>query len=175
MNRIIQAAAFAANKHRDQRRKDALAAPYINHPLALAHLLANEVSGIESDDVIIAALLHDTLEDTDTTPDEILDAFGSRVRDIVLEVTDDKSLAKLERKRLQIEHAAALSYEARLVKLADRICNVRDVVVSQPLGWEPARVIDYFDWSKAVVDRLRGTHLELERLFDKAYALRPQI
>jgi len=126
---LIRAAAFAAHKHRDQRRKDAASSPYINHPLALADVLANE-GGIEDVDVLCAALLHDTIEDTETTAEELQRKFGSKITSIVLEVTDDKSLPKVERKRLQVEHARHASHEARLVKLADKICNLRDILAS---------------------------------------------
>ena len=168
---ILKALEFAAFKHRDQRRKDEVT-PYINHPIALASVLARE-GGIQDEVVLAAALLHDTLEDTQTTPDELRGAFGDRIADIVEEVTDDKSLLKAERKRLQIEDAAALSREAKLVKLADKICNVRDVADQPPAKWDLARRREYFDWAKAVVDRLRGTHPELEKRFDEAYVRKP--
>jgi guanosine-3',5'-bis(diphosphate) 3'-pyrophosphohydrolase len=113
---ILRAAAFAADKHRNQRRKDADASPYINHPIALANVLAQ--AGIDDTAVLAAALLHDTIEDTDTTTEELLDAFGAQIAGIVCEVTDDKSLPKAERKRLQIEHAPHLSVPAKLVKLS---------------------------------------------------------
>ena len=169
---ILRAATFAAQRHRDGRRKDKDASPYINHPLALADLLADECG--ERDPVIlIAALLHDTVEDTKTTLAEIKQAFGQAVAGIVGEVTDDKSLPKAERKRLQIQHAAQLSAPAKLVKLADKICNLRDLDSSPPVGWSLERRREYFDWAKQVVDRLRGTHAHLEQLFDAAYAKRP--
>src|SRR2546421_10249231 len=120
---ILRAAAFAAERHRNQRRKDEEASPYINHPLALACLLAYE--GQECDPtVLMAALLHETVEDTGTTFEELDQVFGREVGTIVREVTDDKSLPKAERKRLQIEHAASASGAAKLVKLADKICNL---------------------------------------------------
>ncbi|MBI1965062.1 MAG: bifunctional (p)ppGpp synthetase/guanosine-3',5'-bis(diphosphate) 3'-pyrophosphohydrolase [Betaproteobacteria bacterium] len=169
---ILKALEFAALKHRDQRRKDALASPYINHPIALASVLARE-GGITEPAVLAAALLHDTLEDTQTTPDELRGAFGEAIARIVEEVTDDKRLPKAERKRLQIENAAAISREAKLVKLADKICNVRDVADHPPAKWDLARRREYFEWAKAVVDRLRGAHPDLERRFDEAYAVKP--
>lgn len=172
MKRIFTALAFAANKHRDQRRKDVSASPYINHPIALADMLVNE-GGIEEEDVIVAAILHDTVEDTETTAAELERCFGARIRDIVLEVTDDKSLPKADRKRLQIEHAPHLSREARLVKLADKTCNLRDVADNPPAGWSLARRQAYFDWAQAVVAGVRGVHPVLEACFDAAYARRP--
>lgn len=166
---LIRAAAFAAHKHRDQRRKDAAASPYINHPLALADVLANE-GGIEDVDVLCAALLHDTIEDTETTAEELQREFGSKITGIVLEVTDDKSLPKAERKRLQIEHARHASHEARLVKLADKVCNLRDILASPPAEWKPERKQQYFDWARQVVDQVRGTSDVLEAAFDREYA-----
>ena len=168
---ILKALEFASVKHRDQRRKDANASPYINHPIALASVLTRE--GVLEEVVLAAAILHDTLEDTQTTPAELREHFGERIAGIVEEVTDDQRLLKAERKRLQIEHAAAISREAKLVKLADKICNVRDVADHPPARWDLARRREYFDWAKAVVDRMRGVHPELERRFDEAYALKP--
>ncbi len=169
---VLKALAFAAHKHRDQRRKDEEASPYINHPISLATLLWHE-GGITDPMVIAAALLHDTVEDTDTRIDELRAEFGDEIADVVLEVTDDKRLTKAERKHLQIEHAAGLSRAAKLVKLADKICNLRDVAASPPRGWPIERRREYFDWAKQVVDRMRGTHERLEELFDRAYAARP--
>ena len=170
---VIRAAAFAAHKHRDQRRKDENASPYINHPIALADVLANE-AGIDDPEVIAGALLHDTIEDTETTAEELRRNFGEEIVRIVLDVTDDKSLPKAERKRRQIEHAMRACHKARLVKLADKICNLRDIVNTPPADWPLDRRQEYFDWAKAVVDRMRGTHAELERLFDEAYGRRPR-
>ncbi len=169
---FLRALAFAADKHRDQRRKDAAASPYINHPIALANVLVGE-GGVTDPDVLAAALLHDTVEDTQTTPAELAAAFGPAIAGIVAEVTDDKSLPKAERKRLQIEHAVAMSRQAKLVKLADKICNLRDMAVHPPAKWDLARRREYFEWAKAVIDGLRGVHPRLEALFDAAYARRP--
>jgi GTP diphosphokinase / guanosine-3',5'-bis(diphosphate) 3'-diphosphatase len=168
---ILQATAFAADKHRNQRRKDAEGSPYINHPVGLANLLAQ--AGIGEPTVLAAALLHDTIEDTDATPEELIATFGGEIAAIVLEVTDDKSLPKAERKRLQIEHAAHLSTAAKLVKLADKICNLRDVSDSPPKDWSLERKREYFDWAREVVAGLRGAHARLEQLFDVEYARRP--
>ena len=169
---ILRALAFAAHKHRDQRRKDPQASPYINHPIALANVLRNE-GGVEDAVVICAALLHDTVEDTETAPEELEREFGLRIRDIVLEVTDDTRLPKVERKRLQIVHAPGLSDAAKLVKLADKICNLRDIAANPPPDWDLARRQQYFDWAKQVVDGLRGVHPWLEQIFDAAYIARP--
>ena len=169
---IVQALEFAAHKHRDQRRKDAQASPYINHPIALANVLVRE-GGVDEPAVLAAALLHDTVEDTQTTPAELRETFGEKIAGIVLEVTDNKNLLKADRKRLQIEHAAHISREAKLVKLADKICNVRDVANHPPAKWDLVRRREYFEWAKAVVDQLRGVHPGLEKKFDEAYALKP--
>jgi len=168
---LLKALAFAAHKHRDQRRKDHEASPYVNHPIALADVLVNE-GGVSDVEVLCAALLHDTVEDTATTPEELVDTFGARVARIVAEVTDDKALNKADRKRLQVENAAHLSPEAKLVKLADKICNLRDVAERPPAGWDLARRREYFDWAKRVVDGLRGSHPRLEAAFDVAYGMR---
>ena len=134
IHRILEALQFAAQKHRDQRRKDIEASPYINHPIALANVLWRE-AGVHEADVICAALLHDTVEDTNTTREELIERFGKKIAALVMEVTDDKTLRKPERKRLQIEHAAHISRKAKLVKLADKISNLRDVAASAPKGW----------------------------------------
>ena len=170
---LLKALAFAAGKHRDQRRKDAEASPYINHPIALADVLVNE-GGVTDVEVLCAALLHDTVEDTATTHEELLEAFGSRIARIVAEVTDDKALSKAERKRLQVEHAVHLSPEAKLVKLADKICNLRDVALHPPANWDLARRREYFDWARSVVDRLGAVHPKLQGAFDGAYAQMPE-
>lgn len=169
---IIRAAAFAAHKHRNQRRKDADASPYINHPLGLARVLSEE-GGITDAETICAALLHDTIEDTDTSREELEREFGSEITGIVLEVTDDKSLPKAERKKAQVAHAAHISDKAKRVKLADKICNLRDVALTPPTDWALERRQEYFDWAKSVVDNLRGTDAKLESLFDSTYQLRP--
>ena len=169
---LIAALAFAADKHRNQRRKDIEASPYINHPIMLAKILSVE-GGIDDGPVLCAALLHDTIEDTETTYDELLARFGREIADVVREVTDDKSLPKAERKQLQVEHAPHASRAAKLVKLADKIANLRDVADNPPSQWPLERRREYFDWAKRVVDGLRGAHPRLEAAFDAAYALRP--
>ena len=172
LSTILKALDFAAKKHRDQRRKDSNATPYINHPIELAELLVNE-AGINNPDVIIAAILHDTVEDTETTVEELQEVFGNEIAEVVAEVTDDKSLPKAERKRLQVENAAASSHNARLVKLADKICNLRDMTKNSPVDWSEQRKRQYFDWAKSVIDQIRGTHPHLEELFDQEYMKKP--
>ncbi len=165
---LLAAAAFAADRHRDQRRKDQVASPYINHPLALACVLANE-GGVEDVVVLCAALLHDTLEDTATHFDELQQRFGQEVAAVVAEVSDDRSLSATERKQAQVAHAASISKRAKLVKLADKICNLRDLIYAPPASWDNARKLAYFDWSAQVVAGLRGVNPVLEGLFDETY------
>lgn len=165
---ILRAAAFAADKHRLQRRKDADASPYINHPLGLADILARE-GGVEDAAVIAAALLHDTVEDTETTLEELEACFGRRVAGIVAEVTDDKSLPKEERKRLQVAKSEAKSHGAKLVKLADKISNLRDILAAPPADWADERKREYFEWAASVVEGLRGANPQLETVFDEVY------
>lgn len=170
---LMKAVDFAARKHKDQRRKDSAASPYVNHPIALANVLVME-GGVTDVEILCGALLHDTIEDTDATVDELIDEFGDAIADIVQEVSDDKTLAKAVRKRAQIEHAPRLSYQARAVKLADKICNLRDVVECPPPDWPLERCQAYFDWAKEVIDGLRGDHPSLEAIFDQLYERRPE-
>ena len=169
---IITALEFASKKHKDQRRKDAEASPYINHPIALAKVLCVE-GEITDYKVICGALLHDTIEDTETTEAEIITLFGKSITKIVLEVSDDKSLPKAERKLQQIEHARHASKRAKLVKLADKISNLRDIINSPPADWSVQRKQDYFDWAKEVVDQVRDVSKMLGKAFDDVYACRP--
>ncbi|XP_043210293.1 guanosine-3',5'-bis(diphosphate) 3'-pyrophosphohydrolase MESH1-like [Amphibalanus amphitrite] len=165
---LLRAANFAAIKHKDQRRKDPDKTPYINHPIGVAYILMDE-GDVTDIDVLQAAILHDTVEDTDTTLDEIQDVFGEKVRSIVAEVTDDKSLPKAERKRLQVEHAASRSHQAKLVKLADKLYNLRDLCRTTPEGWDEQRVAEYFQWAARVVRGLRGTNRPLEERLERLF------
>jgi guanosine-3',5'-bis(diphosphate) 3'-pyrophosphohydrolase len=167
--RLLEAASFAADRHRKQKRKGVGGLPYITHPLAVASVLAG-TGGVTDVTVLVAALLHDTVEDTETTPEEFETEFGSEVRRLVAEVSDDKSLEKAERKRLQIVHAASASDAAKQLKLADKICNVRDVTVDPPADWSLKRRREYLDWAVAVVDGCRGVNADLERHFDELVA-----
>lgn len=179
--RVIDAIAFAAHAHRNQRRKDEGETPYINHPLALVRILAIE-AGIKDTDVLCAAALHDYLEDCcgqtglsslDEGRSLVRDRFGETVLAYVEAVTDDKTLPKAERKRLQVEHAAHMPHGARLVKLADKIANLRDIVATPPADWDVVRRQEYFDWAASVVAGLRGVDYRLEALFNAIYAQRP--
>ena len=170
---FIKAVDFAAAKHRTQRRKDKEASPYINHPIALANLLANE-GGVHDVDVLCAAVLHDTIEDTQTTQAELTNLFGPGIAAIVVEVTDDKALPKDVRKQKQVEHAPHISRSAQLVKLADKTCNLRDLLRAPPAGWDATRQAEYFLWAARVIDGVRGVHPGLEALFDATFAQRPR-
>ncbi|MGK7890628.1 MAG: HD domain-containing protein [Leptolyngbyaceae cyanobacterium] len=165
---ILKALDFAARKHRNQRRKGDNAAPYINHPIDLVTLLWQK-GGVRDEVVIAAALLHDTVEDTDTSFEELDIEFGADVCQVVAEVTDDKALPKAQRKQSQIDHAPHLSDRARLVKLADKIANLRDILTAPPANWSDERKLEYVEWSKRVIDPIRGSHPDLEALFDQIY------
>lgn len=162
---LLEAIRFAAEKHRNQRRKDSERSPYINHPIEVAHLLW-EIGGVRDVEVLLAAVLHDTVEDTETRPEEISERFGKQVLSFVMEVTDDKSLPKGERKRLQIVNAPHKSYGAKLIKLADKACNVRNLVTMPPKNWSMKRRQEYLLWGEKVVAGLRGTNAALEEYYD---------
>lgn len=164
---LLTALKLSADKHRNQRRKDLESTPYINHPIDVADMLWR-IGGVRDTNLIVAALLHDIIEDTKTRPDEIEVLLGETVLSIVLEVTDDKRLSKQERKRLQIEHAPHLSEAAKQVKLADKICNVRDIAGSPPKDWDIGRRRDYLDWTEKVVEGLRGCNPLLEACYNEA-------
>jgi len=166
---LLTAINFSADRHRPQRRKDTLKSPYINHPIEVAELLWR-VGGIRDQAVLLAAVLHDTIEDTETTPEEIGSIFGEEVMGIVLECTDDKALPYLDRKRLQIETAPHKSEKAKLVKLADKICNIHDLNQSPPRWWPKIQKQEYLLWSEKVVAGLRGVNQELEALYDQELA-----
>lgn len=161
---LLQALSFAAHKHRDQRRKGVNAVPYINHPIEVAELLLR-VGKIQDPEVLAAAVLHDTLEDTETTVQELEQTFGQQVCHYVEEVSDDKTLSKETRKSLQIEHAAHLSPGAKLIKLADKISNVRDIAQNPPANWSLQRRWEYLEWAEQVVAGVTGTNAELEQYF----------
>ncbi|MEK7723062.1 MAG: HD domain-containing protein [Acidobacteriota bacterium] len=164
LTKLLQATSFSAKKHRYQKRKGNDAEPYINHPLEVANLIAS-IGKIEDYEILMAAILHDTVEDTETTAEELTELFGENVCSMVLEVTDDKSLPKERRKELQIEHAPHLSVGAKHVKLADKISNVSDVL-NNPPDWTDERKTEYIAWAGKVVDGLRGTNKDLEDYFD---------
>ena len=162
---ILKALRFSAEKHKDQRRKGANASPYINHPIEVTEILWR-LGEVRDTNLLLAAILHDTIEDTDTTADEIKAEFGEEVLSIVLEVTDDKSLPKQRRKQLQVENAPHKSPKAKLLKLADKISNVREIVSSPPKDWSLERKQEYLLWTEKVVAGLRGVNEKLESHYD---------
>ncbi len=164
IHKLLHSLNFAAMKHNDQRRKDKDKSPYVNHLIGVAEIL----SRFGENDIIIlqAAVLHDILEDTQTTGEELESAFGKEITGIVQEVSDDKSVEKEERKRLQVEHAPFISKKAKLIKLADKIMNVTDVGQNPPADWDTNRREKYFDWADSVVLGLRGHNREMENLYD---------
>jgi guanosine-3',5'-bis(diphosphate) 3'-pyrophosphohydrolase len=163
---LMRALAFATARHSGQTRKGHAEEPYIDHPVAVAHLLL-EVGGVRDPELLAAALLHDTVEDTDATLEELESIFGPTVRSFVAEVTDDKTLPKETRKELQVEHAPHLSDAARMIKLCDKICNVRDVSRRPPVGWSDQRRREYLDWTERVIAGCRGSSPDLEELYDR--------
>lgn len=174
----IEALSFAATKHTTQRRKDINKTPYIEHPIEVA-LILRQV-GINDANCIAAAFLHDTVEDTDATADEIQQKFGSEVARMVLEVSDDKTLSKDDRKRLQVTHAAYISHGAKLIKMADKLSNFRSSIRAPPQGWSNARITGYFVWGLAVVDGCKildghfvESYAKLNALFDEFRKLVP--
>ena len=163
---LLQAVSFAAYKHRDQRRKDKEASPYINHPIEVAKVLAT-MGGVTDLSTLVAAVLHDTVEDTNTTFSELEKNFGKDVGLLVEEMTDDKGLPKDERKRLQIMHARRLSERAKQIKIGDKICNILDITNSPPANWPLERKEEYLEWAEKVVEGCRGSNANLENYFDE--------
>lgn len=166
--RIHAAARFAAERHADQRRKDPRRQPYINHLIEVAYLLASAVGETDAN-LVIAGYLHDSIEDVGVTHDELVGHFGADVATLVSEVTDDKSLSREERKRLQIEHAATISRRGQWLKMADKISNVRSMVETPPAEWTPERRLDYIMWAGRVVAAMPEPHPYLQREFGLVY------
>ena len=163
MNLVLKATQFAALKHRNQRRKDGKT-PYIIHPISVAMILA-EIGGIDDPEILSAALLHDTIEDTDTSAQELDKEFGSRIRIIVEELTDNNQLTISQRKQLQIDNAPHLSKDATLVKIADKISNVSDVIKTPPPKWDQKRCNEYVDRAEAVINNCQKVNQDLENHF----------
>ena len=166
---LMRAVDYAARQHTAQRRKGERAEPYVNHLTEVAALLADATAGADPV-LVMAGLLHDTLEDTDTTFEDLEQRFGSDVASLVAEVTDDKSLPKEQRKRLQVEKTPHKSVRARLLKLADKTSNLRSLVDSPPRGWSAERLGDYVMWAEAVALSCRGLNPRLDEAFAAAYA-----
>ena len=171
---ITRAAHFAAQRHTHQRRKGELAEPYINHLTDVAVRLAEATHGNDPE-LIAAGLLHDTIEDQGVTHAELAQHFGTDVANLVSEVTDDKSLPKAERKRMQVVHASHASVRARMLKLSDKCSNLQSILVSPPPDWSTQRRLEYFDWARDVVAGCRGVNARLESEFDAHYARRDEL
>jgi guanosine-3',5'-bis(diphosphate) 3'-pyrophosphohydrolase len=166
---LLRALHFAADRHQEQRRKGSTKMPYINHLIGVALLLA-ETGGVTDETLLLGGVLHDTVEDTKTTFEELEAAFGKPVADLVREVTDDKKLSKEQRKELQVQHAATASPLAKQLKIADKISNLRDVLHHPPEGWSDERRREYFEWAARVVANCRGYNPGLEAAFDALLA-----
>ncbi len=166
---VMHAADYAARQHIAQRRKGERAEPYINHLTEVAALLAEATDGTDPV-LLMGGLLHDTLEDTDATYEDLVQRFGPEVAALVAEVTDDKSLRKEERKRLQVEKTAGKSRRAKLLKIADKTSNLHSLLASPPKGWTEERLRDYVVWAADVVRSCRGLNQKLEDAFDAAHA-----
>lgn len=165
---ISRALDFAARKHVSQRRKGVAQEPYINHLAEVALLLAEATDGKDTA-LVIAGLLHDCIEDQEVKYEELVELFGKDVADLVQDVTDDKSLPKAERKRLQVDHSPHKSDRAKMLKIADKTANLRALAVSPPSNWDQARKREYFEWAKNVVAGCRDVNAFLEAQFDEAY------
>ncbi len=170
---FLGALKFASEKHLHLKRKDVEKTPYIHHPIRVAELICR-VGGVNDPILLSAALLHDVIEDTGTKPEEIADKFGEEVANIVQEVTDDKTIKKEKRKELQILHAPNLSRKAKIIKLADKICNVKDIGSHPPADWDLEERMRYLEWSQNVVAGLRGINQPMEDYFDQTLAAATQ-
>ena len=171
-NLIFRSLNFAAERHRHQLRKGATKVPYINHPIKVVTVLTEFLE--ENHELLSAAALHDVVEDTAKGKEEInmlsesiKEQFGAEVLKLVLEVSDDKSLPYQERKRLQVENTPFLSNEAKKIKIADKICNINDMINDPPIDWATERKIKYLEWAKKVIDGARGVNSSMEAYFDK--------
>jgi (p)ppGpp synthase/HD superfamily hydrolase len=169
VRRILEAARFAGEKHAGQKRKGLAKEPYINHLIEVAELIAASSETLDTN-LVMAGLLHDTIEDTDATAQELQERFGSDVTGLVLEATDDKSLPKETRKALQIENAPHKSPRAQTLKLADKISNLRSILASPPAEWSPERRRQYGEWARQVVSRFTLPNSFLRAEFDSTYA-----
>lgn len=165
MKEVIDAILFAATCHAGQFRKDGVT-PYINHPIEVMHLLTF-TGNINDEEILIAAVLHDVIEDTDTSAEEIAERFGQNVANIVLELTDDISLSKEERKQQQLLTCKGLSPAAKLIRISDKICNVYDILYAPPGDWDLQRRKEYLAWANSVVSKINGTNEGLEKHFEE--------
>ena len=165
---IIRAAYFAGEKHRNQRRGDVESTPYINHPLELAVILTEEAK-ISDVNILCAALLHDTIEDTETTHKELIDLFGERIASLVMEVTNDMSLNSQQRRTFEFNVIGGLSHDAKVIKLADKLANIRDVSTMPPVGWTAEKKSEYFDFALSIAELAKEASPMLFNIFIKDY------
>jgi (p)ppGpp synthase/HD superfamily hydrolase len=164
---VLKAADAAARWHVHHRRKGPAEEPYINHLIEVAMLVADATGGSDTN-LVIAALLHDAIEDSEVPKELIAETFGNEVTSIVMEVTDDKSLPKAARKCKQVETAPGKSAKAKVLKLADKTSNLRAIAASPPSDWSVKRRIEYVKWARKVADGLRGVNPKLDEQFDEA-------
>ncbi|MCK5823733.1 MAG: HD domain-containing protein [Bacteroidales bacterium] len=164
MQNIFMAYNYAAQKHKGQVRKGNDKAPYINHPISVVHTLTS-TGNVVDNATIIAGILHDVIEDTNTNPNEIAELFSWEIANIVLEISDKKNISSDKRKAMQIFNASKLTHKAKLIRIADKICNVRDIIDFPPRLWNIQRRINYLLWTKKVLDEIKGTHIDLENLY----------
>lgn len=164
---FLDALNFAALRHRRQRRKGTRGAPYVNHLIEVAHVLSSH--GLQDTHLLCAAILHDAIEDTDVTAEEIRQRFGNRITSIVLEVTDDPTLAKWKQKLTQIETAGQMSEPAQNLRVADKISNLRGILTSPPKNWSIERKIAYYAWAQKVVDECHRADDGLRRTFNTVH------
>jgi (p)ppGpp synthase/HD superfamily hydrolase len=169
VQRILASERFAAEKHAGQKRKGLAAEPYINHLIEVAELIAAS-SDVLDVNLVMAGFLHDTIEDTGVTATELERRFGPDVAALVVEATDDKSLPQEIRKALQVKHAPLKSPRAQILKLADKISNLRSILASPPADWSRERRRRYCEWAKEVVSGFTSPNGVLQAEFDKVYA-----
>ncbi len=168
--KLLEAIEFASEKHKNQFRKNKDKTPYIHHPVQVARTISRHVQNVDND-VLIAAVLHDVLEDTDTSRVELENTFGKKIASIVLEVTDNKNQPKLLRKLLQIKNAKKKSIEAKTIAVADKICNLTDIINDPPVNWNPQRKNMYTDWVEQVVKGMKGANPRLDQLVEEKIRL----
>ena len=168
MKILSEAVFFASIKHKNQRRKDNDSTPYINHPIEVMHVLAS--CAISDPDILAAGLLHDTIEDTQTSAGELEEKFGKKITSIVLECSDDKSLDKIERKQQQILHASTASNEAKQVKLADKYSNLNGLYTNPPTTWSTETIDGYVNWCWVVCSKLYGVNTKLDELLQNLFS-----
>lgn len=158
--RVFAALSFAAQRHRDAPRPGA--DPCLAHPIAVADAIVS-IGGVTDAVVLCAALLHDVVNNTETPPQLLMDRFGREIADVVLDISDDRSLPEVQRRRVQVAYAPNLSGRARLVRLADMLCRLRRLA-AVPRAERAAEVA----WVAQMVAGLGGMNTALETAADAA-------